>query len=60
MELSGMGKTEKELADLISKRLGLTIRTGREFLQMLLELVREDLEKTGRSELRGLTLRFCG
>ena len=49
-----MGKTEKELADQISKNLKLPLRTGREFLRQLLDLVREDLEKTGRSELRGL------
>jgi nucleoid DNA-binding protein len=49
-----MGKTEKQLADLISKKLQLSIRTGREFVRRLLELVREDLQKTGWSELRGL------
>jgi nucleoid DNA-binding protein len=49
-----MGKTEKQLADLISKQLNLKIRTGREFVQLLLEKVREDLKETGRSELRGL------
>jgi nucleoid DNA-binding protein len=49
-----MGKTEKQLADAISKQLNLKIRTGREFLQLLLEKVREDLKETGRSELRGL------
>jgi integration host factor subunit beta len=49
-----MGRTEKELADQIAKRLQLPIRTGREFMKLLLEFVREDLRKTGRSELRGL------
>ena len=48
------GRTEKELADFISKRLNLTVRTGRKFLEMLLGLIREDLQKVGRSELRGL------
>ena len=48
------GRTEKELADFISKRLNLTVRTGRKFLEMLLSLIREDLGKVGRSELRGL------
>lgn len=49
-----MGRTEKQLADTISKELKLPIATGRTFIQRLLELVREDLHTTGRSELRGL------
>jgi nucleoid DNA-binding protein len=49
-----MGRTEKQLADTLSKELKLTIATGRTFVQRLLELVREDLVQTGRSELRGL------
>ncbi len=49
-----MGKTEKQLADEISGELGLTVRTGREFVKQLLELIRQDLLETGRSELRGL------
>ena len=50
----GMGKTEKELADAISRKLKLSVRTGREYLRLLLTMVREDLRETGRSELRGL------
>jgi DNA-binding protein HU-beta len=49
-----MGRTEKQLADAIAKEFGLTIATGRAYLHRLLELVREDLIQTGRSELRGL------
>ena len=49
-----MGKTEKELADAISHQLKLSVRTGREYLRLLLSMVREDLRETGRSELRGL------
>jgi len=49
-----MGKTEKELADAISRKLDLSVRTGREYLRLLLSMVREDLQETGRSELRGL------
>lgn len=49
-----MGKTEKELADAISRKLKLSVRTGREYLRLLLLMVREDLRETGRSELRGL------
>ena len=49
-----MGRTEKQLADAISKEMDLTIVTGRKFLRRLLELVRDDLHETGRSELRGL------
>ncbi len=54
VEVSAMGRTEKELADLIGRRLGLPVRTARAYLRTLLELVREDLKDTGRSELRGL------
>lgn len=49
-----MGRTQKQLADQISKEMKLTIREGRHFVQRLLELVQEDLVETGRSELRGL------
>lgn len=49
-----MGRTQKQLADKISDELGLTIRLGRTFVQRFVELVREDLVLTGRSELRGL------
>lgn len=49
-----MGKTEKELADELSRKLNLSVRTGREYLKLLLEMVRKDLHETGRSELRGL------
>ncbi len=49
-----MGKTEKELADAISRKLKLSVRTRREYLRLLLTMVREDLRETGRSELRGL------
>jgi len=49
-----MGKTEKELADAISRKLKLSVRTGREYLRLLLSMVRDDLRETGRSELRGL------
>lgn len=49
-----MGRTEKQLADAISKELKLTIATGRGFVQRMLEMIREDLHTTGRSELRGL------
>jgi len=49
-----MGKTEKELADAISRKLKLSVRTGREYLRLLLSMVRDDLHDTGRSELRGL------
>ena len=49
-----MGKTEKELADAISRKLKLKRTTGRKYLQLLLSMVRDDLRETGRSELRGL------
>lgn len=49
-----MGKTEKELADAISRKLKLSVRKGREYLRLLLTMVRDDLHDTGRSELRGL------
>lgn len=49
-----MGRTQKQLADQISKEMKLTIREGRHMVQRLLELVQQDLVETGRSELRGL------
>ena len=49
-----MGRTEKQLADELSKQLKLPIATGRVYLQRLLGLIRQDLYQTGRSELRGL------
>lgn len=49
-----MGRTQKVLADTISHELELPIRTGRRFLQRVLDLVADDLVYTGRSELRGL------
>ena len=49
-----MGRTQKELADTISKEMKLSIRQGREFVQRFLDLVTEDLATTERSELRGL------
>ena len=36
-----MGKTEKELADAISRKLKLSVRTGREYLRLLLTMVRD-------------------
>lgn len=49
-----MGRNQKELADVISNEMKLTIRQGRHFVTRLLELIQEDLVETGRSELRGL------
>lgn len=49
-----MGRTQKQLADQISREMNLTIRQGRAFIQRLLDLVQEDLLNEGRSELRGL------
>lgn len=49
-----MGRTQKELADTLSHRLGIPVRVGRAFLHGLLDLVAEDLAGTGRVELRGL------
>ena len=49
-----MGRNRKQLSDHIAKEIGLTLRQGQEFLNRLLDLVREDLLLTGRCELRGL------
>jgi integration host factor subunit beta len=49
-----MGRNQKQLADTIAKEMKLTIREGRHFVTRLLELIQEDLVKTGRSEFRGL------
>ena len=49
-----MGHTEKTIADTISKELGLPERTGRQFLQRVIDIISDDIVFTGRSELRGL------
>lgn len=42
------------LADQISQKLGIPLRTGRVFVQELLEGISDDLKGTGRVEIRGL------
>lgn len=42
------------LADQISQKLGIPLRTGRLFLQELIDGVSADLKDTGRVEIRGL------
>lgn len=49
-----MGRNQHMLADTVSKELELPIRTGRRFLERILDLVADDLVYTARSELRGL------
>jgi nucleoid DNA-binding protein len=49
-----MGRTQKVLADTVSRELDLPERTGRLFLRRILDLVADDLVYTGRVELRGL------
>jgi integration host factor subunit beta len=49
-----MGRTQKMLADTVSRELEIPIRTGRRFLQRILDLVADDLVYTQRVELRGL------
>jgi nucleoid DNA-binding protein len=49
-----MGRTQKVIADIISKELGLPQKTGRLFVQKLFDLVADDIVYTGRIELRGL------
>ena len=44
----------KVLADQISERLGIPVRTGRRFVQELLAGISDDLKGTGRVEIRGL------
>jgi nucleoid DNA-binding protein len=44
----------KAIADEISQKLGIPVRTGRRFLHELLDGIAGDLEVTGRSEIRGL------
>jgi nucleoid DNA-binding protein len=47
-----MGKTKKVIADTISEELRLPLRTGRKFLQRVLDIISDDIVNTGRSELR--------
>lgn len=49
-----MGRTQRVLADTVSKALHLPLETGRAFLQQVLDLVADDLVHTQRVELRGL------
>jgi len=42
------------MADTASKELGIPLRTGREFLELLLTMIGDDLVETGRLEMRGL------
>lgn len=49
-----MGRTQRQLADQISRDVGIPTRTGQRFLQQLLDLVANDLVETKRVELRGL------
>jgi integration host factor subunit beta len=49
-----MGHTQKTIADIISKELGLPQRTGRKFLQRVIDIIADDIVFTGRSEIRGL------
>lgn len=55
-----MGRTQRQLADQISRDLGIPTRTGQRFLQQLIDLVANDLVTTRRVELRGLgTFAVC-
>lgn len=49
-----MGHTQKTIADIISKELKLPQRTGRKFLQRVIDIIADDIVFTGRSEIRGL------
>lgn len=49
-----MGHTEKMIADTISKELDLPQRTGRKFLQRVIDIISDDIVFTGSSKLRGL------
>lgn len=49
-----MGHTQKMIADIISKELGLPQRTGRQFMQKVIDMLSDDIVFTGSSKLRGL------
>ena len=49
-----MGRYQRVIADTVAKELELPLRTGRKFLERVIELVADDLVNTGRIELRGL------
>ncbi|MEW6215352.1 MAG: HU family DNA-binding protein [Nitrospirota bacterium] len=40
------------MADIISRKLGLSKRTGRRFLQEALDMIADDIVYTGKSEFR--------
>lgn len=49
-----MGHTQKTIADIISKELDLPQRTGRKFLQRVIDIIADDIVFTGNSQIRGL------
>jgi nucleoid DNA-binding protein len=49
-----MGRTQKVIADIIAKELELPQKTGRVFVQRVIDLISDDIVYTGRIELRGL------
>jgi len=49
-----MGHTQNALANIISKEFKLPVRTGREILQKVLDIVADDIVYTGRMELNGI------
>lgn len=49
-----MPRTQKQIIDSISKRLGLSIRTGRKFYERLIHEFTEELIHQNRVEMAGL------
>jgi integration host factor subunit beta len=49
-----MGRHLRIMADTASAKLEIPLRTGREFLALLLEMIEHDVVYTGRLEIRGL------
>lgn len=49
-----MGRTQKRIADIVSRELGIPIRQGRQFLTRVVDLMADDIVYTGRLELRGV------
>ena len=49
-----MGRTQKTIADTLARELKLPAKTARHFVQRVFDLIIEDIQYTGATQLRGL------
>lgn len=48
-----MGYSKRVMADIISEKLGISKRTGYQFLSEVLDMIADDIVYTGKSQFRG-------